>query len=268
MDWASTDDGWAAPESRSTARRVVYARGIAAGGDEDVARRSLLYSTAFQWTSSSFSLRLIREYRLRRRQRSAWRRNGDWPASLRGVCQHLFAATRFRLARRCLLRKGTLKSREVLRGGTTSVPWSGLLAVVEAGGWTKVNFGVLVGMAYLAAAGVSRESAVSVLVFEGGLESHSLGHRGCCFLGGKRYYTKLDVIAAFNQLRDAEGDERKTAFTTRFGQYESLVIPFGMRNAPASLQAQFSTGHSHGHARRRHQRPAAFDSATSTTRRR
>ncbi|MDB5911071.1 MAG: hypothetical protein JWP34_5188, partial [Massilia sp.] len=49
-------------------------------------------------------------------------------------------------------------------------------------------------------------------------------------------YTKLDVIAAFNKLRIAEGHEWKTAFITRFGLFESLVMPFGLCNAPASFQ--------------------------------
>ncbi|RAL59808.1 hypothetical protein DID88_000437 [Monilinia fructigena] len=51
-----------------------------------------------------------------------------------------------------------------------------------------------------------------------------------------KIYTKLDIIAAFNKLRIAEGHEWKTAFTTRFGLFESLIMPFGLCNAPASLQ--------------------------------
>jgi transposase InsO family protein len=51
-----------------------------------------------------------------------------------------------------------------------------------------------------------------------------------------KIYTKLDIIAAFNKLRIAEGYEWKTAFITRFGLYESLVMPFGLCNAPASFQ--------------------------------
>lgn len=51
-----------------------------------------------------------------------------------------------------------------------------------------------------------------------------------------KYYTKLDVIAAFNRLRIAEGDEWKTAFRTRYGLFEYLVMPFGLTNGPASFQ--------------------------------
>jgi hypothetical protein len=51
-----------------------------------------------------------------------------------------------------------------------------------------------------------------------------------------KFYTKLDVIAAFNRVRIAEGHEWKTAFITRFGLFESLVMPFGLCNAPASFQ--------------------------------
>jgi Retroviral aspartyl protease./Reverse transcriptase (RNA-dependent DNA polymerase). len=51
-----------------------------------------------------------------------------------------------------------------------------------------------------------------------------------------RYYTKLDIIAAFNRLRIAQGDEWKTAFRTRYGLFEYLVMPFGLTNGPASFQ--------------------------------
>jgi hypothetical protein len=55
-------------------------------------------------------------------------------------------------------------------------------------------------------------------------------------LGKAKFYTKLDIIAAFNKLRIAEGDEWKTAFITRFGLFETLVTPFGLCNAPSSFQ--------------------------------
>jgi len=55
-------------------------------------------------------------------------------------------------------------------------------------------------------------------------------------LSRAKYYTKLDITAAFNRLRIAPGDEWKTAFITRFGLYECLVANFGMTGAPSSFQ--------------------------------
>jgi hypothetical protein len=45
-------------------------------------------------------------------------------------------------------------------------------------------------------------------------------------IGKARWFTKLDVIAAFHKIRIAEGDEWLTAFRTRFGLFEWLVTPF------------------------------------------
>jgi hypothetical protein len=55
-------------------------------------------------------------------------------------------------------------------------------------------------------------------------------------LKGMKYFTKIDIISAFNNLRIKDGQEWLTAFRTRFGLFESLVMPFGLTGAPATLQ--------------------------------
>ena len=55
-------------------------------------------------------------------------------------------------------------------------------------------------------------------------------------LAGSVRYTKLDVIHAFNQIRMKEGHEWLTAFNSRYGQFEYLVMPFGLCNAPGTFQ--------------------------------
>ena len=49
-------------------------------------------------------------------------------------------------------------------------------------------------------------------------------------------YIKLDIIAVFNHLRIAEGEEWKTAFQTRYELYKYLVMPFDLANALSSFQ--------------------------------
>jgi hypothetical protein len=55
-------------------------------------------------------------------------------------------------------------------------------------------------------------------------------------LKGMKFFSKVDIIAAFNNVRMKAGQEYLTAFRTRFGLYESLVMPFGLSGAPATFQ--------------------------------
>jgi transposase InsO family protein len=55
-------------------------------------------------------------------------------------------------------------------------------------------------------------------------------------LKGITYFTKIDIISAFNNIRMKKGLEYLTAFRTRLGLFESLVMPFGLTGAPATFQ--------------------------------
>jgi len=55
-------------------------------------------------------------------------------------------------------------------------------------------------------------------------------------LGRVKWFTSLDLKEAYYQVQMKEGKEWKTVFWTRYGHYEYTVMPFGLKNVPATFQ--------------------------------
>jgi RNase H-like domain found in reverse transcriptase/Reverse transcriptase (RNA-dependent DNA polymerase) len=55
-------------------------------------------------------------------------------------------------------------------------------------------------------------------------------------LEGKALFTTLDIRWGYNNIRIKQDDQWKAAFITLYGLYIPKVMPFGLRNAPATFQ--------------------------------
>ena len=51
-------------------------------------------------------------------------------------------------------------------------------------------------------------------------------------LKGVKYFSQIDLMKGYHQIRLSEESIPKTAFKTKYGSSECTVLPFGLTNAP------------------------------------